>query len=360
MAREIAWCMPVTKDRTIFIKNIYYMLSYAFYAPKQKGYEQVAAESFDHIHDLFAALLASGVSRQLKQGLARTYVGRREDLSVIRGKIDLPGAMRAQWSRKRQMPCIYDELSADNLYNEILKTALLLLLRRGEVQPRYKTMLKRSLRYFSDVDTIDPRTVPWQRLTFDRQNQSYRMLMGICQLLFEGMLQTTEAGTMRLASFIDDQRMSRLYEKFILAYYQEEWKDRLHVAAPQIAWALDTVEDAFLPRMQSDVVLRAPARTLIIDAKYYARTMREHYGAQTLHSHNLYQIFTYVKNQAAAPAEAGREVSGLLLYARTDEAVQPDQTYQMNGHRIAVQTLDLGQDFSEIAAQLDRIAVALL
>ena len=69
------------------------MLSYAFYAPEQKGYEYVATEPFDHIHDLFAALLAGGVSRQLKQGLMRTYITRREDLSMVRGKIDLSDAL---------------------------------------------------------------------------------------------------------------------------------------------------------------------------------------------------------------------------------------------------------------------------
>lgn len=335
------------------------MLSYAFYAPKQKGYEHVAAEPFDHIHDLFAVLLAGGVSRQLKQGLTRTYITRQDALSTVRGKIDMPQAMRAQWTHSQRMPCIYDELSEDNLCNRILKTALLLLLRHGQVQPRHKTMLKKALRGFSGVAVVEPRTVCWRHLNFDRQNQSYRMLMGVCQLLFEGMIQTTEAGKLRLAAFIDDQRMSRLYEKFILAYYKQEWADRLQAAAPQIAWALDTEEDTYLPRMQSDVILRTAHTTLIIDAKYYTRTMQRHYGAQTLHSHNLYQIFAYVKNQAAAPAEAGREVAGLLLYARTDEAVQPHHVYEMNGHRISVQTLDLDQDFSQIRAQLDTIAAAL-
>ena len=49
-------------------------------------------------------------------------------------------------------------------------------------------------------------------------------------------------------------------------------------------------------------------------------------------------------------------VSGLLLYARTEEAVQPDQTYSMSGNRIGVRTLDLNRDFQEIAKQLNEIA----
>ena len=57
------------KDKSIFIKNIYYMLSYAFTTLNQGGYEDVATEEFENIHNLFAAILAKGISRQLKQGL---------------------------------------------------------------------------------------------------------------------------------------------------------------------------------------------------------------------------------------------------------------------------------------------------
>lgn len=45
----------------------------------------------------------------------------------------------------------------------------------------------------------------------------------------------------------------------------------------------------------------------------------------------------------------------MLLYAATDEAIQPGNVYQMSGNQISVKTLDLNQDFSEIAAQLKAI-----
>ena len=49
------------------------------------------------------------------------------------------------------------------------------------------------------------------------------------------------------------------------------------------------------------------------------------------------------------------KVSGLLLYAATDEAIQPDNSYEMSGNRIGVKTLDLNKDFSEIKDQLESI-----
>ena len=49
-------------------------------------------------------------------------------------------------------------------------------------------------------------------------------------------------------------------------------------------------------------------------------------------------------------------VSGMLLYAKTDEELQPDNSYQMSGNKISVRTLNLNKEFSEIAKQLDDIA----
>lgn len=45
----------------------------------------------------------------------------------------------------------------------------------------------------------------------------------------------------------------------------------------------------------------------------------------------------------------------MLLYARTNEEIQPDQTYQMHGNPISVKTLDLNKPFNELSKQLDDI-----
>lgn len=79
----------MTSDKGILIQNIYYMLTYAFQVLKQENYKEVAAEEFERIQDLFAAILARGISGQLKQGLYREYVSRQETLPVLRGRLNI-------------------------------------------------------------------------------------------------------------------------------------------------------------------------------------------------------------------------------------------------------------------------------
>lgn len=162
-----------------------------------------------------------------------------------------------------------------------------------------------------------------------------------------------------MMEYLDDQSMAKLYEKFILGYYQKEHPE-LKAYAPQIDWAVTDGNRAQLPAMQTDIVLssRDTRKTLIIDAKYYSHNMQMKmpYGIRTVHSGNLYQIFAYVKNWPTAPDES---VAGMLLYAGTDDEIQPDNDYQISGNTISVKTLNLDCDFTRIAEQLDAIAATV-
>ncbi len=342
------------KDKTIFIKNIYYMLSYAFNTLNQGGYENIEAEEFDNIHNLLAAILAKAIGMQLKKGLYREYVEHNETGTVLRGKIDMPDTIQNRIERKMVLTSVYDELSENNLHNRILKTTVFLLLGHKSVKEEYKSELKKEMLFFSDVERIDPSSVRWASIRFQRSNNTYRMLITLCQLILEGMLLTTESGEYRLSSFIDTGHMERLYEKFILEYYRKEHPE-LNASSSEIMWSLDDDNRTMLPVMQSDIMLRKGNDVLIIDAKYYSHITQTRYDVQKLHSGNLYQIFTYVKNKDAEFGCKKHRVSGMLLYAATDELIQPDESYQMSGNRISVKTLDLNCSFPEIAGKLDSI-----
>jgi 5-methylcytosine-specific restriction enzyme subunit McrC len=258
---------------------------------------------------------------------------------------------------RSQMVCTYDEFSVNSPLNQIIKSTVMLLL-KADIAKSRKKELRKLMVYFADVSTVDVRTINWS-INYNRNNQTYRLLITICYLVVKGLLQSKSDGSVKMMDFLDEQRMCRLYEKFILEYYKKHYP-QIRTAASQIDWALDDGIGTMLPTMQSDIMLSYKKgdidKTLIIDAKYYAHTTQVQFDVHTLHSNNLYQIFTYVKNKDSEFGDKPHEVSGMLLYAQTDEAVQPDNTYMMSGNRISVKTLDLNCDFPVIAAQLNAIA----
>jgi len=344
-------------DKGIKIQNIYYMLAYAFQVLKNDAYEKLGSEDFENTADLLSAILAKGISIQVKRGLGKEYIPLSEPLTTLRGKIDIAQSIKGQTMIKKQLVCNYDEFSTNSKLHQIIKTTVAILLKTKDVPKPCKKGLKNLMMYFGEVETLNPYTIDWN-IRFHRNNQSYQMLINICYLVIKGLLQKDENGDMKMQKFLDEQRMCRLYEKFIWEYYKKHFSE-LRVSSSQIKWGLDEENEymPLLPTMQSDIMLQTKdgTKTLIIDAKYYTKSMtkRQFSTKETFHSHNLYQIFTYVKN--ATPEKYGK-VSGMLLYAKTGEEITPDAEFSMSGNMIYVKSLDLGGEFSEISNQLNTLA----
>jgi len=334
------------------VQNIYYMLSYAFQVLNEQGYKDIATEQFDNVAELCASILSKGITVQLKRGLGKEYIPQTEALSSLRGKIDITESIKTQSLLRKQLICTYDDFTVNSYLNRILKSTMELLL-HADISKARKKALRKLMIYFADVDVLDVHTINWN-IRYDRNNQSYRMLVSVCYLVIKGLLQTNTDGSTRLMDFIDEQRMCRLYEKFILEYYRKQHPE-ITARASQIPWQLDDGFSDMLPVMQSDITLSKGNRTLIIDAKYYAHNTQVQYDVHTLHSGNLYQIFTYVKNKEVTYGDAPHEVSGMLLYAKTDEQIQPNHVYHMSGNKISVRTLNLNCPFPQIREQLEQI-----
>lgn len=343
----------MTKDKGILIKNIYYMLTYAFRELRANNYESIAGEAFEDIYDLFAEILIRGIAFQLKQGLHREYIERKETIPTLRGKLDINGTMHNYRAQKRQLNCEFDELSEDNLFNQILKSTIKLLLLRKEVKTERKTALRRLMMFFDYVAVIDLSSVRWANLRFDRNTSTYQMLLYLCYFVAQNLLLSTDEGKYKVLGF-SDENMSSLFEHFILEYYRRHHPE-LNACARQIDFNIDKSKSQmeYLPIMQTDVFLSKSDRSIILDAKYYGKTMQENFGKLTVKSPHIYQIMAYVLNY---DRNHTGKVDGIMLYAKTQEDVVPDASFATNdGNKILFKTLDLNKDFNQIKNQLDEL-----
>lgn len=341
----------MTEDKGILIRNIYYMLAYAFQELRQNNYEEIEGESFDDIYDLFAEILCRGISYQLKQGLYREYVSHNESLLTVRGKINMSETIRNKMRNNQQINCDYDMLTENNIYNQILVATTHILLKHSDVKKETKMRLKKLMLFFQNVGVIDIHTIHWDRLRFDRNNRNYRMLLYICYFIVREWLFTTENGNFKMQAFSDDH-LCRLFEKFVLEYYKKHHPE-FKPEAKQIEWNIikEQTNTSVLPIMQTDILLTIGERTLIIDTKYYSKILQQQYGKETIRNNNLYQISTYVNEY---DKEHRHNVDGMLLYAKTKNDDFDDATIKhRDGYSLFVRTLDLNTNFEEIKNRLE-------
>ena len=345
----------MTEDKGILIRNIYYMLAYAFQELRQNNYAEITGEKFDDIYDLFAEILARGISYQLKQGLYREYVSRNESMQTVRGKIDINGTIALKIRHSQEIACNYDELSENNVYNQILVTTASILIKHSDVKKEKKSQLKKLMLFFQNVQPIDIHSIRWNTLRFDRNNRNYRMLLYICYFIICEWLMSTEEGKFKMREFSDDH-MCRLFEKFVLEYYKKHHPET-KASAAQIGWNIveEATDNSVLPIMQSDVLLSLGERTLIIDTKYYSKIMQEQYGKETLRNSHLYQIRTYVDEY---DRDHLHNVDGMLLYAKMkDFDFEDAQIKHRDGYTLYIRTLDLNTNFEAIKNRLNRFII---
>ena len=346
-------------DKGILIRNIYYMLTYAFTDLKHKHYENIAKEEFDHIYDMFAEILCKGMSMQIKRGLYRAYIDKRENLQTLHGKMNLQGMIKNRIRRQTSIYCEYDELSVDNILNQILKFTAMALIREGSVEQKRRDALRRLMPYFSHVSDISKSDIHWNLLRYGRNNLSYRMLMNICYFILDGMLMTTKTGEYKMSTF-SEEHMNILFENFVRNFFKVECKDVCVDPKRKIEWDIHHETECaieFLPEMHSDIILHKGDKTFIIDTKYYGKTLSTHYEKKTIHSANLYQIYTYVKNY---DKDQSGDIAGMLLYAKTGEEVTADMFVTLGKNNFWAKTLDLNQEFDIIKQQLDAIKALFL
>lgn len=344
--------MSVRAEDTVVIRNIYYMMAYAFRAIDVKEFQKLASESFEHLDDLLAAILNIGISLQRKRGFERNYLEQNEDIAGLRGRLDLSKTARLIMSGKQQTHCYFDEFNEDTYKNRILKRCAEILLRNKDVDDIRHRDLKRSLLALRDVSSIDEHRIDWSRLKYHRDNASYRMLMNVCYLIIDRELLSENGEDKQLATFEDVRKLSSLYENFVLEYYRTHHPE-LKTDARIVKNGIGANAPAFLPSLCTDITLESDNGILIIDTKCYGRILSSNYGHEILSSAHRNQIFSYVMHESYGNE---KPVQGMLLYALTEHEQAMHESWEELDHTFHCFTLNLGQDFKDIAKQLDEIA----
>lgn len=339
------------------VKNIYYMLCYSFYGEQlnQKDESNLGEEAFENIYNLFSLLLCLILKKQIKKGLHKEYINADDELATIRGKIDLNQTINKNSLVKKKIYCNFDEYSENCLLNQIIKTTLFYLLKSNKIGTSTKDEIKRLLNYFAKVDVIDTKLIKWDQVKFNRNNLSYKYVVDLCRLILKGLIVSDKNGNNKFKEFLDDTRISTIYENFIKAYYRKHYPE-LNASSKKL-YLNDKPMLDFIPMMKTDITIEFKDRMLIIDAKFYNKILRENYlnaRCRTISSNNLYQIMAYVDNQD--PYKKGN-VSGMLLYAQTINEPSLEIKQQLNMHTIMVRTLDLNESWDDIKNRLNNIAI---
>ncbi len=335
------------------VRNIYYMLCYSFYGERlnEKEEANLGEEAFDNVYNLFSILLCLLLKKQVKKGVYKNYNYYTDDINYIKGKINISETIKANNLSNKKIVCEFDEYDENCLLNKVIKTAMYYLIKSSKIGSNTKDELKKILLYFSKVDVIDIKTIKWDSIKFNRNNISYKYIVDLCRLILEGLIVSDKKGNNKYKEFLDDNRVSAIYESFIREYYRKHYP-QLNASSRKIN--INPTNISNIPTLKTDITLEYDNRMLIIDAKFYSKILRDGiFGSKVISNNNLNQVFVYVHSQD--PLTTGN-VKGMLLYAQTVDEPVIDIKYPMIGHDIFIRTLDMNSIWDNITERLNKIA----
>jgi 5-methylcytosine-specific restriction enzyme subunit McrC len=333
------------------IQNVYYLLLYAWKHSQTDDDAMVQELKCEHPQDLLGHVLSHAVAGLMASGLARDYLPSNEIVVGIRGKLDIGATVKRNMLVQARTVCDVDEFARDIPRNRILKAAVCALLRVDHLDAEVKAKLRHVAERMRDVSDVRVTRQHFAQLQAHRHVRSYDLPLRVCELVLNNVLVQPRAGTAGFHDFREDKAtMWRLFEDFMLQFYKRE-AGAYRVRRTQINWfnALGAQSDLErLPIMRTDVVLESPERSIILDAKYYPKALQGWRGGEKIRSAHLYQLFAYLENQSAARPK--RRYEGMLLYPVIKDPFS--FTFEINGHQIAVRSIDLGQSWDGIRADM--------
>ena len=195
------------------LKNLFGMWEYAY---RLKSFEFLQnlyeSETLQDFYEQLANVLAKRIIERGRKGYYRTYISKTDDLSFIRGKVDIPRMINKPWEARPR--CSFQENTADVSDNQILSWTLNLILRSGYCSEKVLPFLRHGYRNLNHITTLKSfQPVDCIGRFYNRLNQDYQPLHALCRFFLENSGPSYEIGDRNMLPFMVN--MAALFELFV-------------------------------------------------------------------------------------------------------------------------------------------------
>ena len=273
-------------------RNLVAMLSVAHGLEISEGdVARVAVQDYG-ILEVLIKLFCDKLFTQVHKGLVRRYVGREDNLYVLRGRLGVVEQIRLNAANPERLFCRYDDFNEDNSLNQILKAAIRLLLVASRALSNQR-QLAELLLAFEGVTDCRIGALPWHLISFDRLNDRYKPCFKMAELFLKQFPPDVTGG--RVQGFSLFFEMYSLFEEYIgrmavRAFRPQGYEIALQGPQSHLAIREGLRTPAFT--MKPDVVaFRDSKIAWILDTKW--KELSKEKAKDGVVQSDLYQMYAY-------------------------------------------------------------------
>lgn len=330
------------------VRNLWVLQFFASRLFAINGYGRVSGEEApDDLPDLVARMLADEVARRMHRGLSVGFQSVSRNERRVRGRINMLTTERHQLLSRGLVNCTFDQVNVDTPSNRLVRAALERAALLAPAGSRYRSLVRQM--ETAGVRGPCPRLADVPQMRQQRLLQRDWTMIAAAELLLTMSIPTTRDGQRHLPLPADDDPyLRKLFELAAYGIYRHHMRPlgwTVTHSQPQ-KWDVSSQSAGaaqVLPGMVLDVVIAHPdadglgPRRVVIDTKYTSITKPGRFGAPTLSSGYIYQMYAYLMSQAAGDGDQPSE--GLLLHPAVGGHFDEEAVIQ--GRRIRFATVDL-------------------
>ncbi|MCZ8159090.1 MAG: restriction endonuclease [Rhizobiaceae bacterium] len=162
--------------------------------------------------EILIRIFCDKLTEAVRRGMPRRYLGHEDDLSALRGTLDVPRQFTRHAANAGRLACRFDELSQDIALNHIMKAAVAHLFKISRSVANQKRLRELDFVY-ADVSDVPVPALKWGEVIIDRTNRAWQDLLGMAQLFLRNRYQTTDSGSAQGTALLFE--MNALFEEYV-------------------------------------------------------------------------------------------------------------------------------------------------
>ncbi len=191
-------------------RALVHMLSVAYRLPVADGELTRLADQDETLLEFLVGVFADRLLTAVRRGLPHRYRRRQDDLSLLRGRLDIRRQIARHAVRSDLLACEFDELSVDTPLNRVLKATVVRLRSIARHPANARKLTELSARFEFVGESRDPLREP---VTLDRTNITFHRLYAWSRLFLSARWQSTTTGTSTGVALLFP--MNDLFEAFV-------------------------------------------------------------------------------------------------------------------------------------------------
>ncbi len=288
------------EERGEIRKRLVHMLAVALDLKIETGRLTDLDWQHETLLEILIRIFCDKLTEAVRRGMPRRYIAHEEDLSTLRGTLDLPRQFTHHAANPSRLACRFDELSEDIALNRIMKVTIAHLSRMSRRVANLQWLRELAFVY-ADIATVPVPALRWDEVVIDRTNRAWQALFGMAQLFLHKRYQTTSAGSGHGTALLFE--MKTLFEEYVgrlVARSLEgtEFYVRLQGGREYCLTAINDGRRVF--QTKPDILIRRDGQVVhVIDTKWKRISSRIDDPKQGVSQADVYQMMAYAHHYKA-------------------------------------------------------------